>query len=437
IAMLYKIYDPNRTGMIGPKFERAVRNMMLTAMADPKATLIDVLRLIIDKNYHKEFLPKITDPLIKRYWVDEVANTSDYHKSETMGYFVSKFDRFVTERTMRNILGQSESAIDFSKMMAEKKIFLADLSKGKIGEENANFLGLILVPRILSAALGRATLLGKHDFPDFYLYVDEFQNFATPDFATILSEARKYKLNLTVANQFIGQLTDDIKNAMFGNVGTLAAFRVGVDDSDYLAKQFEPIFSASDLINNSVGNCYVRLLVDGHPTVPFSMHIDWDKEANDVSSKYSTLQSNPSVAQKIREHSRMTYGKDAKEIEEFIEKRAGFTEPPEPPEDKGFKSPFGSGRSPFSRSSTFPPLGSSFPPRSPSPFGQPQPLSEKYSFLKNRRAGGTNPFAAPLPESKDATAQIQTKQKDVDTKDFDSTAGLHKDINELNFGDDL
>ena len=245
-----------------------------------------------------------------------MANTSDYHKGEKMGYFVSKFDRFVTERTMRNILGQPKSAFNFNKIMAEKKILLVDLSKGKIGEENSNFIGLLLVPRILAAALSRASLLGKEDFPDFYLYVDEFQNFATPDFATILSEARKYKLNLVVAHQFVAQLTDDIKEAVFGNVGTTCVYRVGPDDAEYLEKQFDPYFTKSDLLNLPIGNAYMRLLVDGHPTTPFSLAVDWDM--------VNKTKKDPSVAKRIRENSSMKYGTPVNEVEEYINKRAGL-----------------------------------------------------------------------------------------------------------------
>ncbi len=322
IALLYKLYDPNRTGIMGPKLERAIRNVMLTAMAIEGSTLVDVLRLLIDQKYVQTYLPKVTDPLVKRYWTDEVAQTSDFHKSETMGYFVSKFDRFVTDATMRRILGQPKTAFDFGDIMATRKILLVDLSKGKIGEENSNFLGLVLVPKILAAALSRATLLGKEEFPNFYLYVDEFQNFATPDFATILSEARKYKLNLIVAHQFIEQLSEDIRDAVFGNVGTITTFRVGADDAEYLEHQFEPTFTESDLINLSVGNCYARLLVNGQPSAPFSLRVDW--ESINATAK------NPDVAARIRELSRTKYGTSVEEVEEYINKRAGFDEVPQP-----------------------------------------------------------------------------------------------------------
>lgn len=311
IALLYKLYDPNHQGIMGPLLERSIRNVMLTAMVDPEATMIDVLRMFIDENYSKKFLDKVTDPLVRRYWTDEVANTSQNRKGETMGYFVSKFDRITTDKTMRNIIGQKKSSFNFDNVMSQKKILLIDLAKGKLGEENSNFIGLLLIPRILTAALRRHQLKG--DFPNFFLHVDEFQNFATPDFATILSEARKYKLNLTVAHQFISQLTDDIKTAVFGNVGTICSFRVGVDDAEYLETQFAPTFTKQDLTNLPVGNAYMRLLVKGQPSPPFSFFVD----ANDVRS----VKRDPALAEEIRELSRLKYGTPAEEVEEFINKR--------------------------------------------------------------------------------------------------------------------
>ncbi|KKT69734.1 MAG: hypothetical protein UW65_C0014G0017 [candidate division WWE3 bacterium GW2011_GWB1_44_4] len=338
IGMLYKLYDPNKQGIMGPQLERAIRNVMLTAMVDPESTMVDVLRLLIDDRYAQTFIPKITDPLVKKYWTDEQAKTTANRKGEMMGYFVSKFDRLVTERVMRNIIGQPKSAFSFKKVMAEKKILLCDLSKGKIGEENSNFLGLLIVPRILTAALSRSTLVEQGiKFPHFYLYVDEFQNFATDDFATILSEARKYKLNLIVAHQFIPQLGDKVKEAVFGNVGTICAFRVGADDAKYLETHFEPVFKQSDLMNNPTGSYYIRLLVNNMPARPFSMSVDWDM--------ITKTRRDPDVARRIRENSRTKYGKPVKEIEEYITKRTSSGQETEPvPSFSGFgarPSPFG------------------------------------------------------------------------------------------------
>ncbi|OGY25306.1 MAG: hypothetical protein A2Z11_03030 [Candidatus Woykebacteria bacterium RBG_16_43_9] len=319
IHLLYKLYDPKRTGIMGPRLERAIRNVMLTAMSEEGSTLVEVLRLLTDPGFVKQKLPKVADPLVKRYWTDEVAQTSAFHKSEVMGYFVSKFDRFVTDKLLRNIIGQGRSAFDFRAVMDEGKILLVDLSKGKIGEENSNFLGLVLVPRILVAAMGRVDI-PEEERSDFHLYVDEFQNFTTPDFAQILSEARKYHLNLTVANQFIAQIQEEgIREAVFGNVGTLIAFRVGIDDATYLEHQFDPVFKKEDLINNPLGHAYMRLLVNGQPSYPFSMATDWEMMKDAARNK--------EVAESIVELSRLRYGCDRGLVEAEISQRAGLDEP--------------------------------------------------------------------------------------------------------------
>src|SRR5258708_18965398 len=193
-------------------------------------------------------------------------------------------------------------------------ILLISLSKGKIGEENSSFLGLILVPKILVAAMSRQDM-PEEERRDFYLYVDEFQNFATPDFAQILSEARKYRLNLIVANQFIGQMEEEVKNAIFGNVGTLVSFRVGVTDANYLQHEFQPVFTESDLINVDRFNAYVKTIVNGEPVPPFSMDL-----TRDLTSEKQI--ENPRVAELIRELSRLKYGVDVASVDANIGQRA-------------------------------------------------------------------------------------------------------------------
>ncbi len=315
IGLMYKLFDPNKTGIIGPRFEHAIRNAMLTVMYEEGSTFIEVVRVLTDQAFVQELLPKVQDPIIRRYWTDQIAQTSDFHKSEVLDYITSKFGRFVTNKMIRNIIGQSKSSFDFRKVMDEGKILLINLSKGKIGEENANFLGLVLVPKILVAAMSRQDIPNQEDRRDFFLYVDEFQNFATPDFAQILSEARKYRLNLIVANQFIGQMEEEIKNAIFGNVGTIASFRVGVTDANYLQHEFQPLFNENDLINVDKYNAYMRTIVGGEPVAPFSL--DTTKDV----SKEKELQ-NDRVAELVRELSRLKFGKGQEMIETEIAQRA-------------------------------------------------------------------------------------------------------------------
>lgn len=308
--MLEKMFDPNKQGITGPRLERAVRNCMLTAMSKPGNTLIEVLRLVLlDKGFIDEMLPYIKDDMVRKYWTEEIAQTTDYHKSETLGYFASKFDRFVINQLMRNILGQSKSSFSMRDVMDNQKILIVDLDKGQIGEENSQFLGLLLVPKILSAAMSRSNI-PESQRKDFYLYVDEFQNFATEDFAQILSEARKYKLNLTVANQYIAQMTEEVKNAVFGNVGTLISFKVGVSDAEFLEKEFEPVFNQKDLINLENRNTYVKTISKGEVQQPFSMQ-----------TVMTDMPLDSEVCNAIIRLSRLKYGKDVNDVEAEIKVR--------------------------------------------------------------------------------------------------------------------
>ena len=314
VGLMYKLYDPMKTGIIGPRFEHAIRNAMLTVMCEPGNTFVEIVRALTDSHFVQELLPKVQDPIIRRYWTDQIAQTADFHKSEVLDYIVSKFGRFVTNKLMRNIIGQSKSSFDFRNVMDEGKILLVNLSKGKVGEENSNFLGLILVPRILISAMSRQEI-PEEQRRDFYLYVDEFQNFATPDFAQILSEARKYRLNLIVANQFIGQMEEEVKNAVFGNVGTLVAFRVGVTDANYLQHEFQPTFNETDLINVDKYNAFIKTIVHNEPVKPFSLDLTKDM-------KKVIGERNPQVAKAIIQLSRLKYGRSRELVEAEISQRA-------------------------------------------------------------------------------------------------------------------
>ncbi|RJP46206.1 MAG: type IV secretory system conjugative DNA transfer family protein [Armatimonadetes bacterium] len=316
LGLMQKLFDPNKTGIVGPRFEHGVRNAMLTVMSVPGNTFVEVMRVMQDPDFVRELLPHVDDPMVRRYWTDQIARTSDFHKSEVLDYTVSKFGRFVTNRMMRNIIGQSSSSFNMRKIMDEGKILIVNLSKGRMGEENSNFLGLLLVPRILGAAMSRANI-PEEERRDFYLYVDEFQNFATDTFATILSEARKYRLNLTVANQFVGQVPEEVKNAIFGNVGTLMAFRVGVPDAQLLQHEYAPVFTEQDLVNIDARNVVVKTQVKGEPVPPFSMDTTIDLKA------WAAMR-RPEIAQAIKELSRLSYGRELTEVEAEIAKRSNL-----------------------------------------------------------------------------------------------------------------
>ncbi len=308
ITIFYKLFPPET---MGPMFEHNMRNAMLTLMADSEnpGTLVEIPRIFTDKDFLKEKLTKVTDPVVRAFWEKEMAQTSDFHKSEMLGYLVSKVGRFIENTMMRNIIGQSHSGINFSEIMNSRKILLANLSKGKVGEVNANLLGLMIVGKLQLTAMRRAYVSEKERL-DFYLYLDEFQNFTTDSIATILSEARKYKLDLVMAHQYIAQLGDKIKTAVFGNAGTMVMFRVGVDDAEFLKQQLAPLFNAHDLINLDNHNCYVKLMVHGQTSRPFNM------------KTYPPAPGNPETAKVVKNLSRMTFGKERELVEGEILARA-------------------------------------------------------------------------------------------------------------------
>lgn len=272
LNMLYKLYDPQKQGIIGPRFERIFTNAALLLMADPAGgTFVDIPKLLIDPDFMKSKLKYTDDQNVLDFWTKEWPNSQKSNEAgEVTSWVVSKFGAFLSNEMMRNIIGQTESSFNLREIMDNKKILIVNLSKGKTGELNSKLLGMIFVMKFQAAAMSRADV-PRDQRPDFCLYVDEFQNYSTDSFADIMSEARKFGLNLIVANQFTTQLTEEVRDAVFGNIGTVIALRVGVADAEFLAKQFAPSFDVDDLQRIPNGNAAVRTMIHGVPTQPFSM----------------------------------------------------------------------------------------------------------------------------------------------------------------------
>jgi hypothetical protein len=270
LSIFNKLFDMKVAG--GPAFEQYFRNSALLIMDDPESgsTMLEIARVLSDPTFRKMKLEKTSNPIIKQFWQNAEKTTGDQALANFVPYITSKFDNFLNNEYMRPIIAQQKSAFSFREIMDNKKILLVNLSKGRLGDLNSNLLGLIIVGKILMAALSRVDSLGKN-LPSFYLYIDEFQNVTTSSISTIHSEARKYKLSLNIAHQFIAQLDEKIRDSVFGNVGSIAAFRVGAKDAEYLESQFDPVFDAHDLLNVDNRHAFLRLLIDGRPARPFSL----------------------------------------------------------------------------------------------------------------------------------------------------------------------
>ncbi len=254
------------------RMEYILGNIMLALLEYPGSTLIGVNRMLADKNFRTKVVENITDPSVRSFWVDEYAKYTEKFAAEAAPAIQNKVGQFVANPLVRNIIGQPKSTFDIRKIMDEKKILIINLSKGRVGESNANLLGSMLITKIYLAAMSRADLdeAGLKAVPNFYLYVDEFQSFANESFADILSEARKYKLNLTIAHQYIEQMSEEVRAAVFGNVGTMITFRVGAYDAEVLEKEFAPQFTATDIVSLQKYQMYLKLMIDGVSSQPFS-----------------------------------------------------------------------------------------------------------------------------------------------------------------------
>jgi hypothetical protein len=389
INMLYKLYDPQHQGIIGPRYESLFRNAALTVMADPAGgTFIDIPKLFNDSAYVQQKLKYVTDPTVRDFWLKEMpASQRSNEFGEVKSWFVSKFGAFLSNTMMRNIIGQTKSSFDMRDIMDNKKILLVNLSKGRTGELNSKLLGMIFVMKFQAAAMSRASI-PEDDRVDFSLYVDEFQNFSTDSFATILSEARKYHLNLIVANQFTTQLTEEIRDAVFGNIGTIVSFRVGTNDAEFLAKYFSPVFDSSDLQRVPNHNAIARMLIGGVPSQSFSM-----------ASLPPLGTENKQLFNALKQLSAAKYGRPRAEIEAEIFERLKTNEPPKP----AFGAPPAGG---YGMPPSFGAPGAQGPlPVSQSPFGNApspaqaaaKPASFLDDWLTKRNNQPARPVVAPSP----------------------------------------
>jgi len=400
LNMLYKLYDPQHQGIMGPRYESIFRNAALAIMADPNGgTFVDIPKLFRDPDFLKQKLQHVKDPNVLDYWQKEFpASQRSNEAGEVTSWFVSKFGAFLSNEMMRNIIGQTKSAFDLRDIMDNKKILLVNLSKGRTGDLNSKLLGMIFVMKFQAAAMSRSNV-PEDERIDFCLYVDEFQNFSTDSFATIMSEARKYHLNLIVANQFTTQLTEEIRDAVFGNIGTIVSFRVGQNDVEALSRYFQPTFEADDLLRIPNANTVVRTLVGGVPTQPFSM---------------ATLpplgSANPKLADALRQLSAAKYGRPRAVVEKAIfERMATKPATPKPPQ-----SPF-SAQSPAS-----PPIQGQAPSTA-------QPMSAPGSFLDEwlAKQRATTPMTQSGP-----VARIDPGQQSYRPVAGASTGTLSNDITE-------
>jgi hypothetical protein len=387
---------------MGPRYEHLFRNAALTVMADPKGgTFVDIPKLFRDPQFVKQKLQHVKDQNVIEFWQKEMPQSQRSNEfGEVVSWFVSKFGAFLSNEMMRNIIGQTKSSFDLRNVMDDGKILLVNLSKGRLGELNSKLLGMIFVMKFQAAAMSRANI-PESERRDFALYVDEFQNFSTDSFATIMSEARKYHLNLIVANQFTTQLTDEIRDAVFGNMGTIVAFRIGQPDVEALSKYFQPMFDGNDLLRIPNYNAIVRTLIRGVPTQPFSM---------------ATLpplgQPNEKLSGALKQLSAAKYGRPKAAVEKEIFERLATTPVVRPldgmntvgfgtaPQAPGIKPPLTSTSRPGPNSfldEWLTKRKSSGPLLRPNPWSQPQSQPPRPSFSPPQPQIPVQ--AAPAPQS--------------------------------------
>ncbi len=297
----------------GPRLEHILRNTILALIEYPGSTLLGVTRMLVDKPYRLKVQDQLSDPIVKAFWRDEFSSFNDKFRTEAVSPIQNKIGQFLSSSIIRNIVGQPKSTIDMRETMDTEKILLLNLAKGRIGEDNASLLGAMLITKIQLAAMSRIDI-PEPQRRDFFLYVDEFQNFATESFASILSEARKYRLDLIIAHQYIEQLDEKVQAAVFGNVGTMVCFRVGAADAEFLAKEFTPVFEEPDLLNLTKYDMYLKLMIDGVASEPFS------------ATGMPPVGNPDNLEEKVIAVSRERYAKPREVVEDKIARWSGMSE---------------------------------------------------------------------------------------------------------------
>ena len=302
----------------GPRLEYILRNAILGLLEYPGSTLLGVTRILVDKSYRDRVVEKITDPVVRSFWVDEFSKWDPRVLQEVISPIQNKVGQFLSSALIRNIVGQTVSSFDVRKIMDERKILIMNLSKGRLGEDNSALLGAMMITKIQLAAMGRVDI-PEETRADFYLYVDEFQNFATESFANILSEARKYKLGLNLANQYVTQTQEEVRDAIFGNAGSIISFRVGAMDAEFLEKEYEPVFMMNDIVNLPKYHIYLKLMIDGIAGDAFSATV----------LPPIKIEGDPETEAKIINSSRERYTAKKEDVEEKIRRWSGMLTPEE------------------------------------------------------------------------------------------------------------
>lgn len=410
------------------RMEYILNNILLALLEYPGSTLIGVNRMLADKDYRKKVVENITDPSVKSFWVDEFAKYGERYMQEAGAAIQNKIGQFVANPLVRNIIGQPKSSFDLRKVMDEKKIMIINLSKGRVGEANANLLGSMLITKIYLAAMSRADKSERElkALPQFYLFVDEFQSFANESFADILSEARKYKLNLTMAHQYIEQMSEEVRAAVFGNVGTMIIFRVGAYDAEVLEKEFAPVFTAEDVVNLGFVQIYLKLMIDGVTSPPFSATTLPPIKKQEITFKSDII-----------ENSRKVFATPRNEVEESIKKwhepvsTSASAKSAAPRSEQRAEQPrFDQSRSDAPRLEKGPEQRKAFVTTIPTVPTVAPPASVPKSV-----STPTNASAAPKPISLNSLKKDDKKNKGPSEKNLSELKNLLKDVVEKSKGE--